>query len=276
MTAKSWRSACLRPTYQSGNLLTCNGISKVTIAWAIHRLNGIVTPANAAYSAPELTHQIKSSGAKALFVGGPQLQIGLEAAKAAGIPKDKIWLMGMAGFEKADGFVTVEDLIAEGTKLSPLDALQWTKGQGERQPAFLSYSSGTSGLPKAVMVSHRNVIANGMQHVAFDIVSRKKAGISTQTVLGLLPLSHIYALVVIAHNCIYRGDEVVVLPKFELPTYLSAIERFKINHLFLVGLPRNCPSGCTLCRSADMIRSPGTANRDTHDQGTGRVQKVQS
>lgn len=147
--------------------------------------------------------------------------------------------MGMPGFEKADGFVTVEDLIAEGAKLSPLDALQWRKGQGERQPAFLSYSSGTSGLPKAVMVSHRNVIANAMQHVAYESVSRKKLGISTQTVLGLLPLSHIYALVVIAHNCTYRGDEVVVLPKFEMPTYLSAIERFKINHLFLVGLLRN-------------------------------------
>lgn len=215
-------------------IFSVNTIDYLTIAWATHRLNGIVTPANAAYSAPELTHQLKSSGAKALFVGGPQLQIGLEAAKAAGIPKDKIWLMGMPGFEKADGFVTVEDLIAEGAKLSPLDALQWKKGQGERQPAFLSYSSGTSGLPKAVMVSHRNVISNAMQHVAYESVSRKKLGISTQTVLGLLPLSHIYALVVIAHNCTYRGDEVVVLPKFEMPTYLSAIERFKINHLFLV------------------------------------------
>lgn len=243
--------------------------SKVTISWAIHRLNGIVTPANAAYSAPELTHQLKSSGAKALFVGGPQLQIGLEAAKAAGIPKDKIWLMGMPGFEKADGFVTVEDLIAEGAKLSPLDALQWKKGQGERQPAFLSYSSGTSGLPKAVMVSHRNVIANAMQHVAYESVSRKKLGISTQTVLGLLPLSHIYALVVIAHNCTYRGDEVVVLPKFEMPTYLSAIERFKINHLFLVRLLRNCLSKYRICWSTDTFRSLGTANRDTNDQGAG-------
>lgn len=179
--------------------------------------------------------------------------------------------MGMAGFEKADGFVTVEDLIAEGAKLSPLDALQWTKGQGERQPAFLSYSSGTSGLPKAVMVSHRNVIANAMQHVAYESVSRKKLGISTQTVLGLLPMSHIYALVVIAHNCIYRGDEVVVLPKFEMPTYLSAIERFKINHLFLVGSLKNPFFESMFCPSTDTTRSSGTANRDTHDQGAGRV-----
>lgn len=119
----------------------------MTVAYAVHRLNGIVTPANAAYSAPELTHQLKSSGAKALFIGVPQLQIGLEAARAADLPKDKIWIMGTPGFEVADGFVNVEDLISEGRKLPKLEALQWTKGQGARQAAFLCYSSGTSGLP---------------------------------------------------------------------------------------------------------------------------------
>lgn len=204
------------------------------VAYAVHRLNGIVTPANAAYSAPELAHQLKSSGAKAMFIGGPQLQIGLEAAKAAGIPKDNIWLMGMPGFEKADGFVTVEELIAEGSNAQELDALKWTKGQGERQTAFLCYSSGTSGLPKAVMVSHRNVIANSMQFTVYEAPAKKKLGIVTQSVLGLLPLSHIYGLVVIGHACPYRGDGIVILPKFEMPTFLSAIERFKINLLFLV------------------------------------------
>lgn len=119
----------------------------MTVAYAIHRLNGIVTPANAAYSAPELTHQLKSSGAKALFVGVPQLQIGLEAASAAGLPKDRIWIMGIPGFEAADGFVSVEDLIGEGAKLPKLDAVQWARGQGARQVSFLCYSSGTSGLP---------------------------------------------------------------------------------------------------------------------------------
>lgn len=50
-------------------------IDTMTLAYAIHRLNGIATPANAAYSAPELEFQLKSSGAKVLFtVGGAILK----------------------------------------------------------------------------------------------------------------------------------------------------------------------------------------------------------
>lgn len=209
-------------------------IDYMTVAYSIHRLNGIVTPANAAYSAQELAHQLKSSGARALFVGGPQLQIGLEAAQAAGLPRDRIWLMGSPGFERADGFVCIEDLITEGAKLPELAALQWAHGQGARQAAFLCYSSGTSGLPKAVMISHRNVIANVMQYVAHESYGRKKFGVDLQSTLGLLPFSHIYGLVIIAHANVYRGDEVVVLPKFEMPTFLAAIQRFKLNYLYLV------------------------------------------
>lgn len=213
-------------------------IDYLTVAYAVHRLNGIVTPANAAYSAPELAHQLTSSGAKALFVGVPQLQVGLEAARAVGLPQDRVWIMGMPGLESADGFVSVGELIAEGSGLPGLEALRWARGQGERQTAFLCYSSGTSGLPKAVMISHRNVIANTMQYAVHESYGRNKFGVDTQSALGLLPFSHIYALVVVAHGNVWRGDEVVVLPKFEMRTFLAAIERFKLNQLYLVS--RRC------------------------------------
>ena len=63
----------------------------------------------------------------------------------------------------------------------------------------------------------------------------------TEIALGLLPQSHIYALVVICHATTYRGDQVINLPKFETGQYLNAIQKFHINALFLVspidGLP---------------------------------------
>lgn len=114
---------------------------------AVHRLNGIVTPASAAYSAPELEHQLRSSGANALFTCVPLLETALTAAKAVGIPEDRVFLLPVPGFESKSPFKSIDDLIAEGKDAPELQPLNWIKGQGLRQVAYLCYSSGTSGLP---------------------------------------------------------------------------------------------------------------------------------
>jgi long-subunit acyl-CoA synthetase (AMP-forming) len=122
----------------------------MTITYAVHRLNGILTPANAAYSAPELEYQLKSAGAKALFTCIPLLETSLQAAKAVGIPNKHVYILEMPKEitgGKSVPFRTVDDLIIDGRKLEKLESLKWTKGQGARQTAFLCYSSGTSGLP---------------------------------------------------------------------------------------------------------------------------------
>lgn len=87
------------------------------------------------------------------------------------------------------------------------------------------------------MISHRNVIANILQNKAYEEKYRTGRGRKpaiTEVSLGLLPQSHIYALVVVCHLGTYRGDQTVVLPKFELHSYLKCIAHFKINCLFLV------------------------------------------
>jgi len=87
------------------------------------------------------------------------------------------------------------------------------------------------------MISHVNVIANVLQYITYESVGRAKSKVDTQVCLGLLPFSHIYALVVIVHGGVFRGDGVIVLPKFELPMLLQAIQRFKIEHMCLVSVP---------------------------------------
>ena len=108
---------------------------------------------------------------------------------------------------------------------------------------------------KGVMITHKNVIANMIQvmHTESEhrnLRSREKAEPFTQTVLGLLPMSHIYSLVVICHISVYRGDQVIVLPNFEMKSFLDSIRRFRINVLILVSIvPRRDPSH----RRADII-----------------------
>ena len=122
-------------------------IDYIPFTHAVHRINGIVSPASAAYSAPELEHQLRSSGARALFTCVPLLDTALKAARALSIPDELIFILPMPGAEKKAPFTTVDDLVAEGESLPPVAPLNWIKGQGKRQVAYLCYSSGTSGRP---------------------------------------------------------------------------------------------------------------------------------
>ncbi|KAG9240131.1 amp dependent CoA ligase-like protein [Calycina marina] len=218
-------------------LFALNTIDTMTLAYATFRLNGILSPANAVYSASEMEFQLKNCGAKAFFTCAPLLDVALEAAKGAGIPKERIYLVDTATDSSSSNkhsLKTLDQLAEEGKKLQKIDALRWSKGQGAKQTAYLCYSSGTSGLPKGVKISHHNVISNIIQISTFEHPLRSKRKSYTEIALGLLPQSHIYGLVVIALSSTWRGDEVIVLPKFELESYLKSIATYKIVTLYLV------------------------------------------
>ncbi|PHH66384.1 hypothetical protein CDD81_7439 [Ophiocordyceps australis] len=218
-------------------IYSLNTIDYVPLTHALHRLSGIATPASAAYSASELEHQLRSSGAKALFTCVPLLNAALTAADAAAIPRDRVFLLPLPdappGPDHAS-LLTFDQLVAEGHALPPLAPLSWVKGQAARQTAYLCYSSGTSGLPKAVKISHFNVIANIVQFVTYDASSRHQFGVTTRAELGVLPLCHIFGLVMVAHVSQYCGDCTVILPRFTLTSTLSAIEKFQLSHLNVV------------------------------------------
>jgi acyl-CoA synthetase (AMP-forming)/AMP-acid ligase II len=126
-------------------------IDTLPLAWATHRLGGIQTPANAAYSAAELEYQLKNSNAKALFTCVPLLETARKAARKSGIPENRIYILEVpekfAGKSTSHGLKTVDDLIREGAKLDRLEPLSWEAEDGALRSAFLCYSSGTSGLP---------------------------------------------------------------------------------------------------------------------------------
>jgi acyl-CoA synthetase (AMP-forming)/AMP-acid ligase II len=168
-------------------------------------------------------------------------------------------MLEIEGIPSPKGYKTVNQLIAEGSKLPKLEPLKWSAGDGAKKTAFLCYSSGTSGLPvstdprtifsncmliqypiqKGVMISHKNVIANTLQIAAYEESGRKQFitpgnNAHTENVLGLLPMSHIYGLVVICHASLFRGDGIVVLPKFDFKQCMQAIQDHNIVTLYLV------------------------------------------
>lgn len=137
-----------------------NSIETIGLGWAIHKLGGLETPANAAYVEWELEHQMKTSGAKCIFTCQPLLETTLKVAKTVGLPKDKIFLIELpkeatGGAPTPKGYKTIDDLIARGKGLKPIEKLNWKKGEGAKRTAFLCFSSGTSGM-SASMISPRS------------------------------------------------------------------------------------------------------------------------
>ncbi|KAI1076956.1 acetyl-CoA synthetase-like protein [Whalleya microplaca] len=229
-----WRVSEDTPWDKVVGVFSFNSIDYLMSNFAVQRLSGIVTTANAMFSAAELENQLRSSGTKVLFTCIPLLETALKAARACNIPDDRVFIIDLPGQTEKVPFKTLDDLIAEGRGLPEIDPIVWSKGQGARQVAYLCYSSGTSGLPKAVMISHRNVIANMMQGRWHEEPGRRAKGVETQVQLGILPFSHIYGLIIVALAGPYRGDNAIVLPKFEFQTFLECIQKFKINHMHLV------------------------------------------
>jgi acyl-CoA synthetase (AMP-forming)/AMP-acid ligase II len=217
-------------------IYSANTIDTATVSWATHRLNGVSCPVSTFFSKQELTHQLKAVNAKAIFTCAPLLAAAIEAAVTAGIPKSRVYLLELPavllnGAILPPGIKTVDQLIEQAASMPSLTPLRWSETQGASQIAYLCHSSGTSGLPKNVKISHRNVIANVLQCTVYEKTYRKA---DTENCLGVLPFNHAYALVTTTLLNVYRGDSVIVLPAFDLEVLLKATAKFSINRLLLI------------------------------------------
>ncbi|KAK0543464.1 hypothetical protein OC846_004618 [Tilletia horrida] len=238
-------------------IFSVNLIDYPIAVWATHRLGGVVSGANPAYTAGELKYQLEASNAKTLFTmeEPAALKVALEAAEKAGIPKERIVVIESPASlakkrgSRSDGLTTVSDLVEAGAKVlkkKGRGVLASTRrklgpGEGKQKLAFLSFSSGTTGLPKGVKIAHSNPIANVLQYTAFNEIPNKIGvrGVrhtpGRDVALGVLPLYHIYGLVVILHSMLWHGTAVVVVPRFKgIVPFLDSVVKYRISHWILV------------------------------------------
>jgi len=127
---------------------------------------------------------------------------------------------------------------ATGGQLRRTFTLEYVRGlPAGRPPAVavnpravvaLPYSSGTTGAPKGVMLTHRNLVAMQLQMEPVERTGPDDVSIA------VLPFFHIYGLSVILLLCLYRGSKLVIFPRFEMESFLSAIQRHRVTRLPLV------------------------------------------
>jgi acyl-CoA synthetase (AMP-forming)/AMP-acid ligase II len=171
-------------------LFTPNCIDTPAITWGTHWAGGILSPANPGYTASELAFQLKDSGAKALATQKPFLATAREACKQVGIEEGRIILVGDEKDDTArfKHFTNIRNI-------SGATRFRKAKIDPHKDLAFLVYSSGTTGHPKGVMLSHRNIVSNVMQgNVGEGEHLDWKGGKDNQgdKILAFLPFFHIY------------------------------------------------------------------------------------
>ncbi len=172
-----------------------------------------VTTLNPTYGAKEIAFQLEDAGASAIITVGLFLEVARAAAEAVGI--EQIYVIGPG---EATPFRSLFG--APLTAQVPVDLAEHV--------VALPYSSGTTGFPKGVMLTHHNLVANLVQ-------SDEHLGLEEDEVaFAVLPFFHIYGMQVLMNYTTSSGVTTVCVPRFDLVQMLELTQQHGITRLYLV------------------------------------------
>jgi len=177
---------------------------------------GVSTTVNSLHAPDEIAFQLRDSGARFLCTASRFLD--RAQAAVAKQPVDEIVVI-----DGAEGYASLRDVMSNSGPLPDLTI------NPNDDLVTLPYSSGTTGTPKGVMLTHRNLVAN----VAQNEVILGKLG-ENERVMAVLPFSHIYGLNVLMNLTLSVGATLVTLPRFDLEQFLRTIQDQKITRAFVV------------------------------------------
>jgi acyl-CoA synthetase (AMP-forming)/AMP-acid ligase II len=187
----------------------CPNVPEYAICFhAVATLGGVNTTINPAYTVEELEFQLNHAGAKALVTTHDFLDPARQAAERSGV--SEIYVLGQPGDQ------TPFSALLESP---PLDHTTPVRGD---DVVALPYSSGTTGLPKGVMLTHHNLVANICQSQPVQPIT------GDDRVIGVLPFFHIYGMTVVMNGALREGATIVTMPRFDLESFLSLVQTHQI------------------------------------------------
>ncbi|OAL48967.1 4-coumarate-CoA ligase-like protein [Pyrenochaeta sp. DS3sAY3a] len=226
-------------------LFSGNTLFFPSVVMGVIMAEGIFTGANPTYVARELAYQLTDSGAKYLICAEGSIDTGIAAAKQAGLGADRIFIFddGIATFEnrkveKSTELGTVRhwtdllDSVDQGRQYAWPDLR--TEEELDRVVA-LNYSSGTTGVAKGVMISHKNYVANCSQqiHIGSQAVNYEQK-VKNKRLLCFLPMYHAMAQAVFCVNSMKQRVPVYLMPKFDFLEMLQYVQKYRVTDLVLV------------------------------------------
>ena len=186
----------------------------VIIFHAVAVAGGVITTVNPTYGADEVAFQLRDAGATELVTVGMFAEVAKEAIAGTEI-SEVITIDGVAGTTALDS------IFGDPIQQSPVNPVD--------DVVVLPYSSGTTGLPKGVMLTHHNLVANICQ-CDHAIVYQPDGEVA----LAFLPFFHIYGMQVLMNGLLANGVTVVTLPRFDLDQALSLVQAHRITRFFAV------------------------------------------
>ena len=190
-----------------------NSVEFIIAAHALWRLGAVLTPVPLLASPASVAEQLRDSHAVMLMTLAGLGDGGEEAAELAGLPDDRLIHL--------DTSRGLTQMLAER---STPPAVSFDPAT---QLAALPYSSGTTGLPKGVRLTHRNLVANMAQVEDSDLITRD------DVVFGVLPFFHIYGLSTLANLVIRLRARLLTVPRFELNTFLRNHQKHGVTFTFI-------------------------------------------
>ncbi|XP_053608885.1 uncharacterized protein LOC128674409 [Plodia interpunctella] len=199
-----------------------------TIFFGVLFSGGVVTTYNPIYTPYEVERQLNVSATK-LIITNPTLVSNVK--KALELSKKSIPIISVDIEEASpEGTVSYKELVEDNNvemailkevKLNPNDV------------CVLPYSSGTTGMPKGVELTHRNIVANCQQQNTECRIHRLTTECHQDSLLVILPMFHAYGLSILMLHKLSQGLKLVTLPRFQPDTFLTALLEYRINMLYL-------------------------------------------
>jgi acyl-CoA synthetase (AMP-forming)/AMP-acid ligase II len=201
-------------------LLSPNTSAFAVAFHGILRAGATATTINALFTAKDIAKQLVDSNAKMLITVSPLLPQAKQAATEVGIPDANLIVLDGAG-EAETGHPNAVDLIGAGLPAPDV------RFDSATHVAVLPYSSGTTGNPKGVMLTHRNLVANVAQFEPLQDTT------PDSRIIAVLPFFHIYGMTVLLNAALRARAALVIMPRFDLVEFLENIQNYKITHGFI-------------------------------------------